>query len=338
MKRAYLYPISAFTDQQAPNEYLEGFMDGLGRWMNFLNREHPSNKGFLDLLGYFRKIDVVFLNWIEDLPDKRGGWIQTTFFIFMTFMLKLLKVKIVWVLHNKQSHYKTNLFLKRVVMRVVIRQSDLILTHAREGLLFLKERGVDIDKKARYFAHPLEKKKVERSETPSLDILIWGSIIPYKGIDKFLSFLHDTARAEDYRILLAGKVKPADYTAVIRALCNDFIQLDDRFVPEKELESYMADAKLVLFTYGSESVLSSGALMDSLSYGLNVLGPHMGAFRDAQEDGLITTYEGFEDLIEKIAHSIRASEDISERIDLFIGQHDWNHFSEQMITWINELD
>ena len=42
----------------------------------------------------------------------------------------------------------------------------------------------------------------------------------------------------------------------------------------------MANSKSVLFTYAEGSVLSSGALMESLAYGLNVVAPNVGAFKD----------------------------------------------------------
>lgn len=336
MKSAYLYPISTFMDEAVPNEYIGNFMESLESNVDFLNKNRPSNKGILDLLKYYRRVDAIFLNWIEDLPDKRGGVLQTIFFILLVYTLKIRKVKMVWVLHNKISHYHTRWFLKKLIFNTVKRKSDLVITHSTEGLQFLEQHGVDIVKKAKYFPHPLIRKTLPAPTDRTIDILIWGSMIPYKGVDNFLRFLHENNLGKRYHIQMAGKVSPPDYEKTIREYCNDFIHLDSRYVPVDELEQYMANSKAVLFTYAEGSVLSSGALMESLSYGLNVLAPDVGAFKDAREEGLINTFNGFNELMEKLDDFINSAEDISDRIDQFIKENDWSQFAKSVIEWMNE--
>lgn len=334
MSRAYLYPISAFVEQEHASKYIESFMDCLQPDVEFLNRNAPSTKGILDLMEYYNKIDYLFLHWIEDLPDKRGGMIQTFFFIFVVFLLKLRKVRLIWVMHNKESHYRTNLFLKGVLTRLITRRSDYIITHSKEGQRILEKRGIDTIDKGRYFAHPLVKKSLPESSGKSYDILVWGSIIPYKGVDKFLEYLYDNKIEDRFRILLAGKVKPDEYEQRIRAFCRDNITLDNRYIPIDELEQYMADSKVVLFTYAEESVLSSGALMDSISYGMNVVAPHIGAFRDLHEEGLIETYNGFEGIVGKLDSIMESTGNNSHRIEQFINENDWKQFSSKLKFWI----
>lgn len=334
MSRAYLYPISAFVEEEHASEYIESFMDYLEPDVEFLNRNAPSTKGILDLMKYFRQIDYLFLHWIEDLPDKRGGMIQTVFFIFMVFILKLRKTRVIWVMHNKESHYRTNLFLKGVLTRLITRRSDYIITHSKEGQRILEKRGIDTSIKGRYFAHPLVKKFLPESSGKSFDILVWGTIIPYKGVDKFLEYLYNNMIEDRFRILLAGKVKPDDYGQRIRTFCRDNIILEDRYIPIDELEQYMADSKVVLFTYAEESVLSSGALMESIAYGMKVVAPHTGAFRDLYEEGLIVTYRGFEEIVVKLESCMESTVDISYRIDQFINENDWKQFSSKLKNWI----
>ncbi len=334
MSRAYLYPISAFDEQVDPNEYIESFMDFLEPDVEFLNRNSPSTIGILDLMKYLRKVDYLFLHWIEDLPDKKGGMIQTLFFIIVVFLSKIIKLRMVWVMHNRESHYRANLFLKRLLTRLVARRSDYIITHSKEGLRILEKQGIDTSVRARYFAHPLIKKSLPESSGRSYDILIWGSIIPYKGVDKFLEYLYENRIEDRFSILLAGKVKPDEYGERIRTFCRDNITLDDRYIPIDELEQYMADSKVVLFTYAEGTVLSSGALMDSISYGMNVVAPNVGAFRDLNEEDLILTYSGFEEIVGKLESSLKSAEDISGRIDQFINENDWKQFSIKLKNWI----
>ncbi len=337
MMKAYLYPISSFIDQDSPNEYIESFMDCLEGQITFVNRHRPSKKGIIDYILYFKNTNLLFLNWIEDLPDKRGGLVQGLFFVFLVYLVKLWGKKIIYVLHNKQSHYRSKRVLKGFLFNLVLKRSDLIVTHSKEGIRYLKNRGVDVVSKAGYFVHPLEKKELPALECKKYDILIWGSIIPYKGIDTFLRFLHERELESKYQILLAGKIKPADYEVEINQYCNDHIHLDNRFIPQEELEEFMASSRAVLFTYSEESVLSSGALMESLAYELNIIAPHVGAFRDVQEEGLIHTYKDFDDLIRHLDNFLSAERDLSKQIDRFIRENDWSQFSKWLMDRIHSI-
>lgn len=311
-------------------------MDNMGSGVHFLNRDYPSDRGILDLWKYISKIDVIFLNWIEDLPDKKGGVLQSLFFILMTWIMKVRKTTIIWVMHNKESHYDTNRVLKDMLFRFVQRKSDYIITHSREGLHILDNNGVNSKKKARYYPHPLVEKSIPSSDQQVADILIWGSIIPYKGIDKFLDFLYTNNLEKKYNIVIAGKVSPPEYEATIKRFLNDHIQLDNRYVPDEVIAQYMAEIRVVLFTYDGGSVLSSGALMDSLSTGVNILAPHVGAFKDAQEEGLIATYRSFEELIELLDKDDLFPENRRELIRQFIGENNWEQFSMKVTHWIFE--
>jgi len=335
MKKAYIYPITAYLHKTIANPYLENFMDSLGKEFCFLNKDKPSDKGVFDLINYFRTIDYMFLNWIEDLPDKKAGFLQVILFILLVYVSKLRGTKIVWTMHNKLSHYNTNYIFKRLLFRFVLMNSDFIITHSSEGIRYASEYNFKKYKRIRYFPHPIEKKFIRLNENPAYDILIWGSIIPYKGIDKFLAFLYAKNLENKYRILISGKVKPDSYESIITGFCNDKIHLDNRYVPEEDLIARIADSKTVIFTYVGNSVLSSGALMDTLSYGGYVLAPRVGAFKDAEEVHLISTFKTYEDLIPLLDMRIKAAASgKNEIIEKFIDENNWHRFARKVAEWI----
>lgn len=337
MKKAYLYPISSSQGKVTFSAYIENFMNYCSGEFLFLNRTKPSGKGIFDILSYMRNIQFVFLNWIEDLPDKRGGLVQTIFFVLLVYFLKARKVKIVWTMHNKESHYKSNLWLKKKLFGFILRKSDYILTHARDGIVCFNQYKVNHAEKIRYFPHPLNKEFLPLKTDPYHDILIWGSIIPYKGVDKFLSFLHERKLQDKYRICIAGKVKPDDYIEKIKSYCNNNIVLENRYIPAKDLEGLMCNSKIILFTYLDDSVLSSGALMDTLSYGMEILGPHAGAFKDAQEEGLIHTFSGYDELMGLLDKNLMEwPQNNRIAIEKFIEQYNWNQFAIEMADWIKD--
>ena len=325
-------------DKMKEDAYMENFIAYFSDKFDFLNKKKFSNKGFLDIGHYYKHIDYVFLNWIEDLPDKRGGWIQSFLFIAMVYLFKAKRIKIIWVLHNKVTHYDSNRLLKGFLFRFIMRKCDYIITHSREGLSYLDRFSTKYAEKARYYAHPMKKKPLEFKTNPSVDILIWGSVIPYKGIHKFLQYLHENDLENRYRVLIAGKVKPKSYEKSIMDFCNDHIHLDNRYIPDEDLARYIADSKAILFTYVGDSVLSSGILMISLAFGANIIAPNVGAFKDAQEDGLIHTYETYADVAELLNKNPGNQQTRTAKIDTFIQDNTWSKFSQRASSWIIESE
>jgi hypothetical protein len=76
--------------------------------------------------------------------------------------------------------------------------------------------------------------------------------------------------------------------------------------------------------------------METLACGANVLAPHVGAFKDAQEEGLIRTYGSFEELVKFLDESLTNIDNYRDRIDGFIQENDWKRFSEKVSRWITE--
>jgi beta-1,4-mannosyltransferase len=333
--RAYVYPISAFGDRIIPNPYLDNLMDSLSEYFDFVNRENPSSKGILDIASYVNKLDYIFLNWIEDIPDKKGGFMQVLFFITLVRLLKWKKIRLIWTMHNKLSHYKSNLRLKRYLFRFLIRNCDFILTHSTEGIRYAVEyKEKRLPQKIKFLPHPLENRFIEFKENPDDDILIWGSVIPYKNIDGFLEYLHMRGFENKYKIRIIGKVKPDSYERVIQSYCNNAITLENRYIPDEILTDLVANSKIILCTHAGESVLSSGALMDSLSFGATVIGPDLAAFKDARNEGLITTYQTFEQLVLLLDQALLLPRKMNNNLQGFIEKNNWSQFAKQIMRWI----
>lgn len=335
MKKAYIYPILPSTKLSNPNPYIYNFIISFKKDIDFLNKNHPASTGIFNLLKYVTKIDFLFLNWIEDLPDKKAGLFQVVCFILVLNFLKRKKVKIIWTMHNKQSHYTSNRTIKKFLFKYILNNSDYIITHSKEGLRYFSEFKVQPNNKIRYFPHPLESKLIKQAKESNYDILLWGSIIPYKGIDKFLDYLYKNKLENNYKILLAGKVNPENYMHTLLKYCNKSIKLENRYIPEEELKNIISESKTVLFTYEGESVLSSGALMDTLSYGGKVIGPCTGAFKDLEEEELIMTYKEYKDIIIIINDIISSKDTIQEKLNSFVEENNWLAFSNRIFEWIS---
>jgi len=337
-KRIYLYPLSSAENILGIyNPYMDDLKNAFSEYYRVVNNEKPSSRGTLDFLKYLTKTDYFFFNWIEKLPEHRFGYFQTLFLFFLIPLLKMMGVKIVWTMHNKLSHSGKHMVLIRAIFRLMLKSSDLILTHSREGILFGNQIRPGSAGKIVYFAHPVKDRRTEASEEKKTDVLIWGTISPYKGIDHFLEFIYKNNLQYKYRILIVGSASPA-YEKRLKTYENEKIKIRNEFISDKDLKELINTSKIVLFTYSRASILSSGALMDSLGYGARIAGPHVGAFADLAEEGIIKTFMEFEELEAVLESSLDESimADNREKINKFLADNSWEKFAEYVFHILEE--
>jgi hypothetical protein len=158
-------------------------------------------------------------------------------------------------------------------------------------------------------------------------------IARYKGIDQFLNFVKNE-KLDNLNILIAGKISGEKYRDEILSYRSDHIHIIDKFISFEELEKYLPQTKAVLFTYMEYSILSSGALMDTLRYAPLIIGPDYGAFKDLKDEQLIITYKNFDHLKTILGTRLDAKPDI-ERIQEFIQDNSWENFGKEAINFIN---
>lgn len=332
-KRIYLYPISSEDKKQGIyNPYMDDLKNALSEYFIIVNSNKPTSKGTLDFLKYLTKVDYFFLNWIEKLPEHRFGFIQTVFLFILIPLLKVLRIKIVWTMHNKLSHSGKHMKWIKAIFRLMLKSSDVILTHSNEGILFGNEMMPGSAKRIVYFAHPVKDRRTTSKEEKKYDVLIWGTISPYKGIDLFLEYIYTNKLQNKYRILIVGSASN-DYAERLKTYENEFIKIRNEFISDNDLEDLINTSKIVLFTYSMESILSSGALMDSLGYGANVAGPHVGAFADLAHEGIIKTFSGFEELDYVIESSLNGSDltDGQQKLERFLKENSWEKFAGNVV-------
>ena len=331
MKKAYIYPNN--YKKQITNPYLNDFIESLSPYINFVNEPKSVPSGIIDLLNYINRIDFIFLNWIEDLPDKKGGIFQTTLFLMLLLIMKLKGIKIFYVLHNKESHYSSNKFLKNTIRKAIFRNADYIICHSSEGLNLSEKIKT---KNIKYIPHPFNSfNRTGYSTKKEYDILIWGSIRPYKGIDNYLKYLESKNLLNKYKLLIIGKIFPPEYETELMKYNSGMIQIENKFIDDSNLNDLIAKSKLVLFTYNEKSVLSSGALVYSLSQGALVIGPKTGAFQDLNSEGIINVFENYDDLIEKIDFQLSHQTLYPDKISEFVKNNSWQSFGIEIGKWIS---
>jgi glycosyltransferase involved in cell wall biosynthesis len=337
LKRAYLYPITGRDDQLGLyNPYLDDFIASLKGKVTIVNEKDRSKSGIFNVIKYISKINLVFFNWIENVPDRKGGLFQTVFLYFFFLLSKILKIRIIWTMHNKLSHSRENYASKKRIFKFILKNADLVITHSKAGKTFGEEMVPGTSSKIHYLPHPVKDRRLETEPVKQYDILIWGTIAPYKGIDKFLEYLIRENLEKKYRILIVGKITSQEYAGSLLGFSSANIEIQNKFIEDDLLQNLIGRSKIVLFTYSMSSILSSGVLIDSLGYGANIVGPHVGAFADLADDGIITTFNDFPEMISKIDGQLENSESKSQitNLERFLNENSWNGFSIKLLDLI----
>lgn len=336
--KVYIYPITGRFDKKIANPYIADLIQSLEHHFICVNKNNPSNIGIFNLYKFFFKADIFHLNWIEELPDKKSGTLQTLFFIFILMLTRPFGKKVIWTLHNKTSHQQKNLSIKRLFQRILSKKSDYIITHSQEGILYYRSLNANNhNHQIRFIPHPIKEKSLSPPVAYIYDIIIWGNILKYKGIHLFLEYLRNIGAIEKYKILIAGKFYDPSYKKELLSYKSKTITIIDEYIGNSKLQHYIQHSRIILFTYVGKYVLSSGALMDSLAYGNQIIGPDVGAFKDLKEEGLIYTYHNFTNLIHLI-DKVLASELNPNKIRLrnFILENSWEKYGSKLHGWITK--
>jgi beta-1,4-mannosyltransferase len=334
----YVYPWSSKAAPGRRNPYVRNFIASLEPYCRVVNCARPTAWGLFGVVPWLPTLDVLVLHWPANIPDKRGAMAQSAFLRALLLAKSLLGFRVVYVLHDRVSHSTTRWRWKRRLMRAVLRHADLVVTHARDGVAFAREHGHGRGDTIRYLPHPFESPAsfiagAEPFEHRRYDVLVWGTVVAYKGVGEAVRFLGRHGLDRRYRILVAGRFQDAaEFDALSREAPG--ISIENRFVPDEELEALMAQTKVILFPYRRDSVLGSSLLSDAV-----VIGPDAGAFRDCAALGLISTFGELSELPGVIERGLAADRSAAVmKRKAFAAEHTWAEFGRTLVGMLGRKD
>ena len=332
--KVVIYPIENPIKSSTNNPYISDTIEALEEnGHTIINKNKYSNLGLLSLFPHFFKMDVIYLNWIEDVSERRFGYIQNLLLLLLIPLFKILNKKIIWLMHNKISHSKKNRLLKIINYYFLINKSDIVITHAMDGISF----GNSFLKKERkiYFKHhPMKIQNLENTENKIYDILIWGAITKYKGVLEFLE--SSDYLIKKYKICIAGKINDKKLKDEIQSYQCENLTILNEFISNEKLDKLFIQSKIILFTYSGYSTLSSGSLMHSIERKCKVIGPEIGAFKDLKEEEIIDTYKNFTQLHKIIDNNIKTLDNTKNKIEKFIHKNSLNQFGKFVSELLKE--
>lgn len=294
-----------------------------------INYGKKSRVGFLDIFIYLRKTDIAYLNWIEDFANSKFATLRFSILFIILQILKLFKIRIVWTHHNLHSH-KGKTFFNSVLTKLLIKQSTYIIIHTLESQKYIEERYW---RKIHYFFHPITCiKDKDYSRNKEYDILIWGSVRKSKGIEEFLKFSANSIYAKSIKIKIVGRIGDPRLREKIMIFKSKNIDIENRYVEDEELPALHAKARFVFFSYTGSSVLNSGVVTKSLPLDAHVLAPNKGSFVDLKNNGLIYTYETFEEALYIVSNYDKYKPLQKGAILDFCEKYSWTNFGNFLST------
>lgn len=284
---------------------------------------------FISLLRASFMSDILILNWPENVAFGKFSKLQTFCVLFSLHVAKYRKAKLIWVFHNIVPHYGVNK-KSQLITNFLYKHSSLMLCHSEEAKIFAENRAKS---KVVFIHHPIRPIAcIPIHVDENIDLLYWGDIYDYKGIDILAEEL--SKNNSSIRLHILGRCKSEKLRHRLYNCVSSKITFDEKFADVDTIAGYIKQTKYVIFPYTGDSISSSGALIDTLYLGGTILGPAKGAFIDLEKRGLCFTYNSYEELLQLIKQPIRVNEEIRKQ---FIVDNSWEKFGRRVSKIIKSL-
>lgn len=329
MTNIYFYP-NYDSKQEDANPYVHNYLRSISGDVIIsknLNRVKLP-RGF-DFLRQSFSNDAYIVNWLEDIDTFALGGVQSLMTMLGLLFIHIRKKKIIWMFHNMHPH-RGETFWSNQIKKILYKYSSIIIAHSYEAKLYAEKHT---KKTVVYKCHPVSEIKVSEWAYPvdECDILIWGSIYPYKGVYEFLKM--EEVQNSNLKIRVVGKCKDDGLSNKILALCSGNIVFENRSASFDEIAAMCKKARCVLFPYVGNSISSSGVLIDTLCMGGVPVGPNRGAFMDLAKEGCCITYDSPKEILSKIER-IECID--KNKIREFCNNNSWDSFGHYVLNLIND--
>ena len=315
--RVYFYPSASRGGYLNP--YCPNYKEALARNYKVLDRDNKPTKmlSFAFLLYSFCA-DIYVINWLESVCFLRLSFLQYLFARLGLLVIRLRRKKIVWMFHNIHPHEGNNQYSK-ILQRILFKDSSLIISHSQEAAEYARQKTC---RKVVYRCHPVKAMEWRPNmHVGHCDILIWGAILPYKGVAEFLKLLND--KGANFRVNVIGKCKNRELENKIKVECNERISFQNIHVGFSDLAGMIYNSNYVVFPYVGDCVSSSGALIDTIVMGGTVVGPNRGAFKDLADEGVCITFDSNAELLRILSEEYHLDHD---KRKVFIENNSWEKF------------
>lgn len=249
------------------------------------------------LLANRRGVDYLHLNWPSFIyREDRSAIVSLkkfVRFILLLVLTRLCGIRLLWTAHNLYPHDRNKIaVLDRLARKIIVALSYRVFAHGESaasvvaqefpgvlGKLVIIPHGNWIG----FYADECSRETARaRLNIPAgqFVFLFLGLCKEYKNLEYLIRCFQNGPFGEA-GLWIAGRFQDADYRARVKAQIERLpqrIHLEDRFVPNDELQYYLAACNVVVMPY--TDILTSGTAMLAISFGRPVIAPCLGHLQD----------------------------------------------------------
>lgn len=175
------------------------------------------------------------------------------------------------------------------------------------------------------------------------DILFFGRIAPYKGVDVLLTAFREILRQLPEAVLTIAGAGALGFDPVSFGLPPARLRILNRYIPHRELASLIRGAKLVACPY--KDATQSGVIMTAFCFAKPVVATRVGGLVEMVEDGVtggVVPPNDCHAFAEKVVQLLRSEaqrrqmENNIRRI-YFHGEKSWDKIVERLVTAYSQL-
>jgi glycosyltransferase involved in cell wall biosynthesis len=253
---------------------------------------------------------VFHAHWPDIALNSAGavrGTVRAAGLLAITAAARLRGTRVVWTVHNLQSHERPHPRLERLFWRLLLPMLSGFIALTEGGRaaalarfpVLRRRRGFVVPNGDYTGVYPDTVSALEArralglpAEAPVIGFL--GQLRPYKNVPHLIRTFQRLP-ATDARLVIAGRPNsPATRHDVVDAARGDpRITLALEHVPDDRIQVYLRACDLVVLPFAD--VLNSGSALLALAFGRPVLVPRLGAMGELQQlagDDWVRTYAG----------------------------------------------
>lgn len=282
---------------------------------NWLLYSHLSKQGVSTdefsprrlLLG---KYDILHLHWPDhhfSRPSAFQTILRVACLLGILSMARVCGTRLVWTVHNMQSHEQYHPIIERWFWKTFTRLIDAYFSLSSSAIDQILLQYPALCKKKSFvtphghyrgvYRDDLSKREARRKlnvADSATVIAFLGGIRPYKNLPSLIR-VFSKLRDKNLVLLIAGNPVSESIAEDINRLAKNDprIRLHLSLVQEDEIQLYLKAADLVALPF--REILNSGSAMLSLSFGCPILVPEKGSMGELQAyvgDSWVRTYNG----------------------------------------------
>lgn len=259
-------------------------------------KDYPTGlQPFTSLHNNNPEMKVLHMHWIAELV-QRLSWSKSSLLFYLKLSLlcwdlirlKRRGVKVVWTIHNKLSHQGLDQNRELIINRRLCALVDKVILHSEEAKTYISEfyqyplkDKADVIFHGNYqgsYPQPSSDRHTLRHnlkiEQETVQLLYFGSIRPYKGIDTLIkSFNSLDSQALNIKLCIAGGVPDPDYKKSLQTEVQDQPNINAvfDFIPEQQLIDLIEASDIVIIPF--TDTLTSGSTILAMTQGKALILP-----------------------------------------------------------------